>query len=157
MSKETQDFLRTHSKTHNDVRVINQSDYLDYMKTHQDLPKTVLESVVNAEKKVIAAATDLTTEDLVVKMARAKEAGEDPTEEHAETRINRPGGQYKVIVQAKSVKPNPQARLQNPDEPPQKVTNYGVVRVRANTDSMIDDEAAARARDTISKLIGGTE
>jgi hypothetical protein len=144
---EAKSFILTNSKTTGSVRSVTQSSYLDYLKEHHQITPETVHALKDAEVKLVTGAIEVATEDLAHKIKEAKKAGEDPQELHGTVKIARPDGQLKIDVDAHFESRNPKTQ--------ESLVTYGRVSVRAKAESLIDDTAEKRARDTITKLMGG--
>lgn len=142
----TEKFINDHSKLNEagDVRSLTQESYFGFMEQHQLTPQ-VLKSVTAAEEQLVTGMITVATHDLSKKIAEAKKNGDDPTELSSSVRISRPSGQLATDVIAQRTTTNPRTG--------EKLTQNGVVTVKARTKGMIDGEAAKKTAETIGKLL----
>jgi len=144
---EVKAFILANSKTTGGVRSVTQSGYLDYMKEHHQITPETVHALKAAEVQLVTGSIEVATEDLITKIKDAKKAGEDPNELHGTVKIARPDGQLKIDVDACYESRNPKTQ--------EKMVTHGRVSVRAKAESLIDDTAEQRAREIVTKLMGG--
>ena len=149
-------FIQANSKQNErgDSRSMTQTSYLNYFENERSIPPETLKAIAHGERDLIAAATQVATEDLSALITKAKKNGDDPTELEAYIRISRPNGPLTVEVKAQTVSQRPvrPGEEVGPDGP-EKIIKHGTVNVKARLKAMIDPNAAAETASIIGNLL----
>lgn len=143
--EEVVDTKRVHDQT---VRTVTNNDYLTYHNELHQLTPAVVNAVAEAHREWITGKIAVGVEDLTAGIARARENGDDPTEESVSLRTTTPFGQLRVDISA-------QDKVNNPSTGEQ-IVRHGVVDVFQRTRGLIDKGAAEEARNSIRKLLTGS-